>query len=94
MILPDGSICGGDIFSFDFHYNICVITIRSDSLLPTIKLRCVDDTIETTTDAKERSFQLRAHSNLLKLFPGDSFIALGRYHKRPYDLMVAPGKYR
>lgn len=93
MILSDGSLCAGQIIAYDWHFNISAIQIQSSALLPTANLKCLDDTIE---HFQERSFQLRPHSspNLFKLFPGDDFIALGRYHSEPYALMVAPGKFR
>ncbi|XVF57662.1 hypothetical protein PTKIN_Ptkin06aG0222700 [Pterospermum kingtungense] len=98
VILHDGYICPGDVIAYDWHYNISAIKIQSSSPLPTANLRCLDDTIQMVDiggdfPTKERSFQLLPHSNLFKLFPGDDFVALGRHHSKPFNLMVAPGKF-
>ncbi|XVF57615.1 hypothetical protein PTKIN_Ptkin06aG0219500 [Pterospermum kingtungense] len=98
VILPDGSLCPGDIIAYDWHFNISAIKIQSSAPLPTADLRCLDDTIQTIDTSghfplEETSLRLLPRSNLFKLFPGDDFIALGRYHSEPYELMVAPGKF-
>ncbi|XVF57607.1 hypothetical protein PTKIN_Ptkin06aG0219000 [Pterospermum kingtungense] len=99
VILPDGSLCPGDIIAYDWHFNISATKIQSSAPLPTANLRCLDDTIQTIDTSghfplEETSLRLLPRSNLFKLFPGDDFIALGRYHSEPYELMVASGKFR
>ncbi|GER50161.1 serine protease htrA-like protein [Striga asiatica] len=91
VILPGGSSCLGDVISVDWHFNISAIRIQSPAPLPTAKLRCLDDAIQTHDLSRP---QLQRHSSLFKLLPGDDFIALGRYHSGSYYLMVAPGKFR
>ncbi|GER50158.1 serine protease htrA-like protein [Striga asiatica] len=91
VILPGGSSCLGDVISVDWHFNISAIRIQSSAPLPTAKLRCLDDAIQTHDLSRP---QVQQNSSLLKLLPGDDFIALGRHYSEPYDLMVAPGKFR
>ncbi|XP_050215683.1 putative protease Do-like 14 [Mercurialis annua] len=85
VILPGGDLCCGDIIAYDQYFNICAIEIESTAPLPTANLRCLDDSI--TFDGSS------GHSNSFKVFPGDTLVALGRFHDEPFEVMTAPGKF-
>lgn len=101
--ISDGKLFDGQVFAYDFHYNIAIIKIESDAPLPSASLRLLDDSISVDPseipcpeDVEEgsESFQLHRHSNLFNLCPGDMVVAIGRYFDKPYELMAAPGKFR
>ncbi|KAH7852448.1 hypothetical protein Vadar_024907 [Vaccinium darrowii] len=99
VYLADGESFEGQVFACDFHYNIAAIKIKSEEALPTAILRNLDDSTSIDPTGKDEGlgseyFQLRPHSNLFNLCPGDDVVAIGRYFRKPYDLMVAPGKFR
>lgn len=95
--LFDGRAFDGHIEAYDFHYNVAAIRIQSDSPLPIASLAHLNDSIMIRPSqlrvTEEKSFQLRPHSNSFDLIPGDSVIALGRFNKKPYDIMAAPGEF-
>ncbi|KAK9664940.1 hypothetical protein RND81_14G078800 [Saponaria officinalis] len=78
------------ICAYDFHFNLAVIKFVSPVSLPTARLRRIDDCLSFILE-ENRSFQLRPHS--AKLVPGDVVTAVGRYFRKPFDLMAAPGKF-
>ncbi|OVA14637.1 hypothetical protein BVC80_1815g42 [Macleaya cordata] len=82
--LSDGRLFDGQIYTYDFHYNIAAIKVESDALLPIANLRILDDSIRI--DPNE--------SYSFNLCPGEMVVALGRYFEKPNDLMVAPGTLR
>ncbi|XP_050220570.1 putative protease Do-like 14 [Mercurialis annua] len=98
VILPGGDLCCGDIIAYDQHFNICAIEIESTAPLPTANLRCLDDSITFDgssghSSLEKKTFELRPHSNLFKVFPGDTLVALGRFHGESFEIMTAPGKF-
>lgn len=105
MYISDGTLFDGQVFAYDFHYNIAIIKIESDAPLPSASLRLLDDSIsvdpseipcprDTAEEGSSESFQLHPHSNLFNLWPGDMVVAIGRYFDKPYKLMAAPGKFK
>nr|XP_016506699.1 PREDICTED: uncharacterized protein LOC107824452 isoform X2 [Nicotiana tabacum] len=96
--LFDGRAFDGHIEAYDFHYNVAAIRIQSDTPLPIASLAHLNDSIMIRPSqlrvTEEKPFQLRPHSNSFHLIPGDSVIALGRFNKKPYDIMAAPGEFR
>ncbi|KAH7852718.1 hypothetical protein Vadar_028299 [Vaccinium darrowii] len=99
VYLSDGESFEGQVFACDFHYNIAAIKIKSDEALPMAILRNWDDSTSIDPTGKDKGlgseyFQLHPHSNLFNLCPGDNVVAVGRYFRKPYDLMAASGKFR
>jgi len=98
VYLSSGDSFEGEIFGFNFHYNIAIIKFKSSSRFPTAILKHIDGSIPLTTKAELQytSFGLRPHaepSDLFNLCPGEKVIALGR-HYLSHSLMVAPGAFR
>ncbi|KAG6740163.1 hypothetical protein POTOM_055599 [Populus tomentosa] len=98
VYLSSGDSFEGEIFGFNFHYNIAIIKFKSSSRFPTAILKHIDGSIPLTTKAElqNTSFGLRPHaepSDLFNLCPGEKVIALGR-HYLSHSLMVAPGAFR
>ncbi|KAG6739085.1 hypothetical protein POTOM_056667 [Populus tomentosa] len=98
VYLSSGDSFEGEIFGFNFHYNIAIIKFKSSSRFPTAILKHIDGSIPLTTKAElqHTSFGLRPHaepSDLFNLCPGEKVIALGR-HYLSHSLMVAPGAFR
>ncbi|XP_058182151.1 putative protease Do-like 14 isoform X2 [Rhododendron vialii] len=93
VYLSDGKSSEGQVFTYDFHYNIATIKIKTDLAFPSATLRFLDDSISVDPSAISESSQLRRHSDLFKLCPGDMVVAVGRYFDQPYELMAAPGKF-
>lgn len=101
VYLSSGKLYQGHVLAYDFHYNIAIINIKSDTLLATARLRCVNDSI-----AIDSGTSVLADANLLlhgdeetgstryNLFPGELVIALARYSKAPHEIMAAPGFFR
>ncbi|KAJ6856207.1 protease Do-like 14 [Populus alba x Populus x berolinensis] len=97
VYLSSGDSFEGEIFGFNFHYNIAIIKFKSSSRFPTAILKHIDGSIPLTTKAElqNTSFGLRPHaepSDLFNLCPGEKVIALGR-HYLSHSLMVAPVTY-
>ncbi|PIA31985.1 hypothetical protein AQUCO_04700095v1 [Aquilegia coerulea] len=100
VYLYDGTSFEAQDFLFDWHYNIALVKIQSKQPLPVAVVRQLDDGIcvdpsQQVSNKGEilSSFQLRSHSDYVKLRPGDSVVALGRFHEEPYNFMAAPGKF-
>ncbi|KAH7865891.1 hypothetical protein Vadar_012741 [Vaccinium darrowii] len=98
VYLSDGTLLDGQVYACDFHYNLALIKVESDAMVQPASLRNLDDSIsihpcEIQNGVGSKSFQLRPHSDLFRLFPGDDVVALGRYFEEPHDIMVAPGKF-
>ncbi|KAI8556130.1 hypothetical protein RHMOL_Rhmol05G0228000 [Rhododendron molle] len=99
VYLSDGTLLDGQVYACDFHYNLALVKIESDALLQPASLRNLDDSIsihpcEIQSGTGSESFQLRPHSDLFHLCPGDKVVALGRYFEEPHEIMAAPGKFR
>ncbi|KAL6509962.1 hypothetical protein OROMI_034984 [Orobanche minor] len=92
----DGTAFVGHVFAHDLHYNLALLNVRSDRPLPTVTLRLLDESI--SIDPMEivrppgNKLQLRPHSNLFSISPGDLVIAIGRLDLDS-RLMVAPGEF-
>jgi len=98
VYLSDGTLLDGQVYACDFHYNLALIKVESDAMVQPASLRNLDDSIsihpcEIQNGVGSKSFQLRPHSDLFRLFPGDDVVALGRYFEEPHNIMVAPGKF-
>lgn len=97
VVVPgDGQAYEGEICAFDFHYNLVAIRFKANSPLRSAKLRLVDDSVNINPQhglGEETAFQLKRHSSLFKLFPGQAVIGIGRYFAEPYELMAAPGEF-
>ncbi|KAM7473630.1 hypothetical protein LguiB_020873 [Lonicera macranthoides] len=102
VYLPDGRLFEGKVSFLDFHYNIATVKIDSDEPQPIAIIRHLDDSISVNPSEScspedevvgSESFQIHPHSEKFNLSPGDMVVAIGRYFKEPYDLMVAPGKF-
>ncbi|KAL2938914.1 putative protease Do-like 14 [Bienertia sinuspersici] len=95
--LSNGRSSTGEICAYDFHYNFAVLNFKSDSPLQAATLRRLEDCLPLNPSKfasfEEKSFQLRPHSDLMNLCPGDEVVAVGRYFATPFDLMAAPGQY-
>lgn len=99
VYLSDGTLLDGQVYACDFHYNLALVKIESGALLQPASLRNLDDSIsihpcEIQSGTGSESFQLRPHSDLFHLCPGDKVVALGRYFEEPHEIMAAPGKFR
>ncbi|KAK1352270.1 hypothetical protein POM88_053534 [Heracleum sosnowskyi] len=98
VYLSSGKLYEGQVLTYDFHYNIAIINIKSDALLATARIRCVDDSIPI-----DSSTSVLGDANLLllgdeetgstryNLFPGELVIALARYSEESHEIMAAPG---
>ncbi|XP_074348305.1 putative protease Do-like 14 isoform X1 [Apium graveolens] len=94
VYLSSGKLCKGQILNHDFHYNIAIINIKSDTVLATARLRCVDDSIaiDSRTSALADAKLLHGDEETrYNLFPGELVIALARYSETPHEIMAAPG---
>lgn len=87
--------------TYDFHYNIALINFKSNTLLATARLRCVDDSIpidSSTSVLADANLMLHGDeetgSTRYNLFPGELVIALARYSETPHEIMAAPGFFR
>ncbi|KAG9144897.1 hypothetical protein Leryth_021296, partial [Lithospermum erythrorhizon] len=87
VYLKGGNLCEGKIVTYDPHYNIAVLTFKSDKRLPCAVLRPLDDSLASDN----------APTNVpylpVKLVPGDVVVALARFPQKSIDIMAAPGKY-
>lgn len=98
--LSDGTLLNGQVDACDFHYNLALIKIQHEVMVQPASLRILDDSISThpcgihDKGVGSESFQLRPHSDLIRLCPGDVVVALGRYFEEPYEIMAAPGRFR
>lgn len=93
MILSNEIACKGDVLGYDFHYNIAAIKIKTDVSITTARLRHVNDSISIDPNLlfkKPSEFQ----SDKFNLVPGDTVVALGRYHVKRNGLMVVAGEFR
>ncbi|KAI8021670.1 putative protease Do-like 14 [Camellia lanceoleosa] len=95
VYVSDGKLFEGRVFAYDFHFNIAFIKIESNATLPTASLRLLEDSISIDPNdiPGSDSFQLRPHSNVSKLCPGDIVVAVGRFFDAPYNLMAARGQF-
>lgn len=101
VYLSSGKLYEGQVLTYDFHYNIATINIKSVALLATARIRCVDDSlaIDSNTSGQD-DINLVLHgdeetgSTRYKLFPGELVIALARYSEETYEIMAAPGFFR
>lgn len=102
--LSDGRSFDGKVCAYHFHYNLVVLSYKSDSPLQSATLRQLEDCLHLNPsqliNSEEKSFQLCPHSNPMILHsrsmilsPGDDVVAVGRYFDTPFDLMAAPGEY-
>ncbi|KAL6572934.1 hypothetical protein OROHE_002410 [Orobanche hederae] len=79
----DGKLYSGEVLACDFHFNLAAIRFQSDTPLQAVKLRDLDgiiplDPTKLHLPNDPQSFQLRPHSGLLKIQPGDTVVTLGR----------------
>ncbi|KAG5531160.1 hypothetical protein RHGRI_025949 [Rhododendron griersonianum] len=93
VYLSDGKSSEGQVFAYDFHYNIATIKIKTELALPSAALRFLDDSISVDPSAILESSQLHPRSDLFKLCPGDMVVAVGRHFDEHCELMAAPGKF-
>ncbi|XP_022765647.1 putative protease Do-like 14 isoform X2 [Durio zibethinus] len=91
VLLLDGKLLQGEVFAYDFHYNLSVIKIRSDAPLPTPSLRNLDESRPVTLHPVLGSTSSH-HSDSFKIRPGDTVMALGR-HYHSHSLVVASGSF-
>ncbi|WOH08118.1 hypothetical protein DCAR_0727555 [Daucus carota subsp. sativus] len=94
--LFDGRVCQGQVFACDFHYNLAAVRIQTDSPLQTPTLKGLDDVMsidpsELLQLSQDRSFQLRPHSNLFKIFHGMKIITIWRALRPKNFIIVSSG---
>ncbi|RAL44162.1 hypothetical protein DM860_016408 [Cuscuta australis] len=90
--LPDGEELEARVICYDFHYNLVALKVESSCAMPVANMKLVDDVLPM--DPEEllpHSFQLRPHSDRVKLVPGELVIGLGRHYRG--DLINAVGFY-
>ncbi|KAL6500589.1 hypothetical protein OROGR_027365 [Orobanche gracilis] len=102
VYLANGDLYNGDVLACDFHYNLAVVNIHSDTPLQTANLRDLDDDIissihvmsdhQSQSTVDSLSFQLRRHSSSFKIRPGDMVAALARSYSS--DICVTSGRFR
>lgn len=85
--LPDRKLCEGHLHRYDFHYNIALLKVETDTELSTASLKGLDDSISLRSN-EELGFE----SDVINICPGDMVVALGRFFEKPNDLMAAPGR--
>ncbi|KAM7529206.1 hypothetical protein LguiB_032616 [Lonicera macranthoides] len=96
VYIAGGRMFDGNIVGYDVHYNIAIINILSDVLLPVATLKILDDLVSidpSLVHSSHDNFQLRPHSSAFKFCAEEVVVALGR-NCRNFDIMVAPGKFR
>ncbi|WOG82754.1 hypothetical protein DCAR_0101922 [Daucus carota subsp. sativus] len=100
VYLSSGKLYEGKVLTYDFYYNIAIISIKSDALLSTAKMRCVDDSIaiDSNTSMLDGAISLlhgdeETVSTRYNLFPGKLVIALARNFEAPFEIMAAPGYF-
>ncbi|KAL6511275.1 hypothetical protein OROHE_020499 [Orobanche hederae] len=98
VYLSSGKLYEGQVLTYDFYYNIAIINVKSDALLSTAKIRCVDDSLAIDSNTSVLvDANLRLHgdqetgSTRYNLFPGELVIALARYSEAPHEIMASPG---
>ncbi|KAG9131793.1 hypothetical protein Leryth_009519 [Lithospermum erythrorhizon] len=89
VYLKGGRLCEGVVVASDPHYNIAVLSFKSDIPLPCAVLRPLDY-LPANSNNEARCFSYPP----LKLIPGDGVIAVARDVVEPFQIMAAPGKYR
>lgn len=82
--------------TFDFHYGVATIEIKSSVPLSTATIKFVNDSMDDVVAGHKptSSFQLRDPATAVDRFnirPGELVLALGRYFRSPYSIMAAPG---
>lgn len=92
MRLLDGRLFDGQIFAYDFHYNLVIVKMKSDTMLPTAKVRVWEDSVDA--GGSDSFYHLRPRLDLFQIKRGDMVIALGRHFMKPYNLMSLPGTFR
>ncbi|KAK1362814.1 Protease Do-like 14-like protein [Heracleum sosnowskyi] len=88
----DGQSYTGEIFAFDYHFNLAAISFRSQVPLPTAKIGEVDDSLDVLPSPL--SSELIPHS--YKLSPEAKVFAvgrMGRFSRKPFAPIVASGAY-
>ncbi|KAL6538053.1 hypothetical protein OROGR_012041 [Orobanche gracilis] len=99
-----GTFLKGELLAVDFHYNIAIIEINSDTRLPTSTVRLIDNSVpldpgnrgcvEDLKLSRSAGHQDSAtSSNRFSIYPGMDVLALGRYFADSYDIMAAPGVF-
>ncbi|CAA0840219.1 Unknown protein [Striga hermonthica] len=89
-----GIVFDGIVMGHDAHYNLAIIDIISDVLLPAARLRILDDSVSLDPISVQCSLDnARPHSRKFKICAGDMLVALGRSCKN-FDIMSAAGKLR
>lgn len=81
----------GDVLTYDYHYNLAIIRVQSETPFSIAKIAVIDDSCSISLNPP--SGELRPHSNSYILAPGNGVIAVGRYFYPSFGLMGACGFY-
>lgn len=103
--MAGGILFKGELLAVDYHYNIAIIKINSDALLPTSTVRLIDNSVPLDPGNRgcikdlelsefARHQDSATSSDRFSLYPGTEILALGRYFADSYDIMAAPGEFR
>ncbi|PHT56373.1 hypothetical protein CQW23_04859 [Capsicum baccatum] len=70
------------------------VKLQSDTPLPSASLAHISDSITIDPIHLRGTEEKCPRSNSVDLIPGDAVIALGRFYKKPFDIMAATGEFR
>ncbi|KAK9742520.1 hypothetical protein RND81_03G178900 [Saponaria officinalis] len=76
------------LMACDFHFNLALLIIESDTPLSPVTLKGIDDTlsIDPTQHQGKKTSRLRPHSDLFNIVPGTQIVSVARVFIEPDDL--------
>lgn len=91
MILSEGTTCIGELVGYDLHYNIAAIKVKTQMLIPPLRVKELVDSISLDPNSIDHPYD---HRDRFRLFPGDTVTALGRYSHVDKRIMIVSGIFR
>ncbi|KAK9742517.1 hypothetical protein RND81_03G178800 [Saponaria officinalis] len=83
-----GVMYKGKLLGCDFHFNLALLIIESDTPLSPVTLKGIDDTlsIDPTQHQGKKKSVLQPHSDLFKIVPDTQIVSVWRSHLHPYKV--------
>ncbi|KAL6568988.1 hypothetical protein OROGR_000713 [Orobanche gracilis] len=91
VVLSDGTTCIGELVGYDLYYNIAAIKMKTQMLIPPLRLKDLDDSMSIRPNSTD---QLYDHRGRFRLYPGDRVAALGCYSCAQMGFMIVSGIFR
>lgn len=91
MILSEGTTCIGQLVGYDLHYNIAAIKVKTQMLIPPLRLKELVDSISLDPNSIDQPYD---HRDRFQLFPGDIVVALGCYSRDRMEIDIVSGILR